>query len=772
MAGQHKPLLRSFAGGEITPELYARLDLDKMQTGLAKALNFVVLPHGPAANRPGFQYVLEARANSTVRLIPFAYSVDQTMVLEFTEQRVRFHTNGGTLLEVAQALTVPYMTVANPGVFTIAGHGYSNGDWVYSTAISTVWPLYGRYLIVQNVTANTFTLTDLAGNAIDTSAFAVPAYLVTFARVYEVTTPYIASELMDLHYTQSADVLTLTHPSYAPRELRRLGATNWQLSTITFAPTIATPAIPTGVADASGGAGTPIDHEYVVTAVSGDNYEESLASPTLTLNNDLTVTGNSNEITPAAVAGAVRYNVYKLANGGLFGYIGQSDGTMFADDNIVPDLSQTPPEASTPFTGAGNYPSTVTYTEQRRCFAATDNKPQNVWMTRSATESNMSQSVPVRDNDAIVFRIAALQQNRIRHLVPLGDLIALTAGGEFRIYAAGSDVLTPASVTPKPQSYVGANNVQPAVAEASVLYVQGQGGHVREFAYAGDGINGALYKTNDISILAPHLFDGFDIVDLAYSRTAKAPTLWAVRDDGQLLGLTYVPSQNVRAWHQHNTDGGAFESVCCVTEGGEDVLYAAVRRTVNSREVVYVERLHTRTFSELEDAFFVDSGLTYDGSPTTAVSGLWHLIGETVSILADGAVMPTQVVSADGTLPDPLPVAASKVHVGKAITSNLRTLPLSWQADGFGQGVMKNISKVHVRLSQSSGVKIGPTDGRLVEVKQRTTEPYGSPPALMNGWRDTNIVPKWDEDGGLEITQTNPLPVMLVALVLDTVSGG
>jgi hypothetical protein len=769
MAGMHKPLMRSFAGGEITPELYGRIDLDKMQTGLARALNFIVLPHGPAANRSGFSYVLEARRNDTVRLIPFSYSVDQTMVLEFTELKVRFHTAGATLLETAQVLTT--LTQANPGVFTINAHGWSNGDTVFSTAVSDTWALYGRFLIVQNVTANTFTLTDLAGNAIDTTSIPMPLYNTTFARVYEVTTPYGASVLRDLHYTQSADVLTITHPNFEPRELRRLGATNWSLDVIDFEPGMATPAIPTGAADTSGGAGTPIDHVYVTTAISGDNFEESLASPTLTLSNDLTVSGNKNEVTPAAVAGAIRYNVYKLANGGLYGYIGQSDGTMFEDDNIIPDMSQTPPEANDPFAAPGDYPSTVTYMEQRRCFAATDNRPQHIWMTRSATESNMTQSVPVRDNDAIIFRIAASQQNRVRHLVPLGDLIAITAGGEFRIYASGSEALTPSSVTPKPQSYVGANNVQPAVAENSVLYVQGQGGHIREFVFAGDGINGALYKTNDVSILAPHLFDGYDIVDLAYSRTAKCPTLWAVRSDGQLLGMTYVPGQMVRAWHQHDTDG-AFESVCCVTEGGEDVLYAAIRREIDGRDVVYVERLHTRQFGDLEDAFFVDSGLTYDGTPTTTVSGLWHLIGKTVSILADGAVCPQQVVGDDGALPDPLPAACSKIHVGLPITSNLKTLPLSWQADGFGQGLIKNVSKAHVRLVDSSQVSIGPADGNLVPIRQRTTEPYGSPPAMMNGWKHVNIAPQWDDDGAIEIEQTDPLPVTVVALVLDVVSGG
>lgn len=770
MGALSKPLMRSFAGGEIAPELLGRIDLDKFQTGVAKALNMRILPHGPAENRPGFTYVTEVRnsANAT-RLIPFAYSADQTMVLEFGDQYVRFHTGGSSLLEAAKAITA--VTTAAPGVFTIVGHGWSTGDrvWLQTLAGGTFGTLNLRYYQVTVLNANTFTLTDLAGTSISTAALGTYSGSGTAARVYTVATPYLTAHVFDLHYTQSADVLTLTHPSYAPRELRRLGATNWTLITPTFAPTTAAPAS-TAVATGGPGGGTPINQFYQTTAVSETTFEESVASPTSAAALiDLGIAGNYVDVTPAAVAGAIRYNVYKLNTGGLFGYIGQSDGAAFRDNNITPDMSQTPPESTDPFVGAGNFPSTVTYIEQRRSFAATDNKPQNVWMTRSATESNMSQSVPVRDDDAIILRIAANQQNRIRHLVPLGDLIAFTAGGEFRIYASSTGVLTPSSVTPKPQSYVGANNVQPAVAENSVLYVQAQGGHVREFAYAGDGINGALYRTNDISILAPHLFDGYDIVDLAYSRTPSAPILWVVRSDGVLLGMTYVPGQNVRAWHQHTTDG-LFESVACVTEGSEDVLYAVIQRTINGRACRYVERLHTRTFTDLEDGFFVDSGLTYSGAPATVMTGLWHLEGEVVSALADGGVVRDLTV-ANGSVT--LPHASSTVHIGLPYTSRLETLPLTLQqTEGLGQGAVKNISKVHLRVSRASGVHVGPTTGRLVEAKQRTTEPYDSPPEMRTGWLHVNVAPKWDDDGGLAIEQDDPLPLTVLALALETVSGG
>jgi len=222
-----KPLMRSFAGGEITPELFGRIDLDKFQTGLSRALNFRVLPHGPAQNRAGFQYVLTTKIYDLAsRVIPFTWSVDQTMVLEFGNFYVRFHTQGGTLLETG--LTITAITQANPGVLTYTGTDPASNDWMYLSGIGGMTGLNGRYVKAVNVDAgaNTFELYDLDGNSIDTSALAAYTAGGTAARVYTLATNYTAAEVFDLHYTQSADVLTLVHPSHPVHELQRVGATN------------------------------------------------------------------------------------------------------------------------------------------------------------------------------------------------------------------------------------------------------------------------------------------------------------------------------------------------------------------------------------------------------------------------------------------------------------------------------------------------------------------------------------------------------------------
>ena len=663
---------------------------------------------------------------------------------------------------------------------------------------------------------------------------------------YEVTTPYLEADLFDLHYVKSADVLTIVHPNYPPQELRRLGSTSWTLTAISFVSSLTAPGSVT--ATASGGTGTT--YNYVVTTVGANGIDESVASSTASCNGNLLATSAYNTISWAAATGAQRYKVYKQQNG-LFGYIGQTDQLTFKDDNIVADLSVCSPQVNNPFPGAGDYPGAVSYFEQRRCFAGTTNKPQNIWMTKSGTESNMNYSLPTRDDDSITFRVAAREANTIRHILPLTNLVLLTSAAEWRITSINSDAITPSTVSVRPQSYVGASNVQPVIINNNMIYPAARGGHMRELAYSWQA-NG--YVTGDLSLRAPHLFDGNTIVDMAFEK-APYPIVWAVSSTGTLLGLTYVPEQQVGAWHWHDTDG-SFESCCVVSEGNEDVLYVIVKRVINGSTVRYVERISTRLFSTQSDAFFVDCGATLNTANTTAttvtvsggttwasgdsvtitasaalfaypgttdvndaiiltdaagttyrltitatssttvatarlgsalpvalrgtaingfsfardsVSGLTWLEGKTVSILADGAVHPQRVVTSGKITLDQ---AAAKVQVGLPITADMQTLPWAAQIDaGYGQGRTKNVNKVWLRVYRSSGIFVGPDSDNLTEAKQRTTEIYGSPPALKSEEIPVMITPSWNDSGQVFVRQSDPLPLTVVSMTLEVAVG-
>lgn len=845
-----KRILRSFAGGEIAPELYGRVDLAKNQTGLKTCENFEVLPHGPVQNRAGLEYVLRTKNGSTEEsvLIPFIYNTDQSYVIEFGNLYVRFHTAGATVLNASQNITG--ITQANPGTLTYSGADPVNGQWMYLSGIVGMTQLNGRFVKVANVNtgANTFDLKDIfSGNNINTTAFTAYTSGGTMEPVYEVVSPYAEADLFDLHFTQANDVLTITHPSYATRELRRSGATSWAFTEPSYDPA---QAVPTAVTvTATVGTGSVI-YQYKVCALASDGGEESFASmpaitatinitgvtqanpgvvtavahgraagdpvfvqnvggmtqldseylvdtapsaDTLTLKtlegvivdttaftaytsggtisfagvtNNLATAGNKNTIKWTDAAGASRYNVFKYLNG-LYGYIGQATtgATGLVDDNITPDISHTPPGQNNPFVGADNYPRAVGYSEGRRWFAGTNNRRQNLWSTRSGTESNMSSTTPTRDDDAIAVRLTARRAETIRHIVPLADLILLTSGGEWRVIAANSDVITPSSIGYKPIDFIGASNVQPVTTSGAVVYNQARGGHFREMRYSWEASN---YKTVDISILATHLFDSYSFKSMDYTASPTS-IVWSVRSDGTLIGLTYLPDQDVRAWHKHTTDG-LFKSVCAVPEGEEDVLYAIVKRTINGTTQRYIERKHTRQFTTLEECFFVDAGSTYDGSAATTISGLWHLIGEEVTALADGSVHPPVTVSATGTIT--LEAAASLVHVGLGYNADLETLPLALEAQAFGLTDPKNVSETALRVVNSSGVMAGPDFDHLTEAPRRSTETYDSPPSLVNGQVDIVIDSEWDTESTVCVRQSEPLPLTVCALVFDVVKGG
>jgi len=684
MGGTVRTNFRSMAGGEITPEMYGRIDDVRYQTGLALCRNFITLPHGPAQNRAGFQFVRAVKDSSKyTRLLPFTFSATDTVVIEFGAGYFRFHTQGGTVL--------------------------SGG---------------------------------------------VP---------YEVANTYAEGDLMKVKFVQSADVLTLVHPSYPVKELRRAGATSWTFVTATTGPGIDAP-VGLAVVPTTAGASYLRNDQYVVTSVK--DKAESAASAAVTALNNLNAADTYNTISWTAKTGATGYRVYRKS-GGLFYLISVLEGNgsvSTIDDNLPANGGITPPQASDPF-AASNYPAAVTYFEQRKVFAGTTAEPQNIWTTRTGSEVDFNFSIPPRDDDSIQFAIAARDYNQIIHLVPLQDLIVMTQAGEWRVYS-GTTALTPGSFAVRPQSFVGAGHAAPITTGSNLIFAD-TAGHIREMSYQ-ETAGG--YLTGDLSLRAPHLFDTFEIVDSAQSK-APYPILWYVSSSGKLLGLTYIPEQQVAGWHQHDTLG-VFESIATVREGYETVLYAVIRRYINGSNVRYVERMRSRAFNVAANAFFVDAGVYYNGAPINVVtSGLAHLEGQSVSILADGAVCPPQTVVGGG-LPDPLPVSASIIIIGLPIEADIQTLPFAIEMQGMGQGRPKNINEMWLRVYRSSGVFVGPAFDKLTEYKQRTTEVYGSPPALTSDEINLKIGPAWSGNGQVCIRQADPLPLTLLSISAETVLAG
>ncbi|WP_019646199.1 hypothetical protein [Novispirillum itersonii] len=726
----------SFGGGELAPSLWSRVDLAKYAEGLKTCRNFFIAAHGGAYSRPGLRFIAEAR-NSTrpVRLIPFQFSTVQTYVLEWGHLYLRVHKDGAPVLEGDKAVT------ASGAELTAAAHGWAVGDDLFLEGVSGGGN--SRTVRITAVTANTATVSALDGGALALTGSG------TAARVYTLTTPYSADQIFRLNVVQSADVMTLCHPDHPPRELRRTGHTAWTLTDITFVPR---QVPPTGLS------ATPINsgseqYSYAVTAVNADDAEES--PPAYVGLSSAASAAWKNQINWVAAPGADTYNIYRQ-KAGTYGFVGRSKTTGFVDDNIAPDLGDGPPNPRNPFVGAGNYPQAVAYYQQRRVFAGSAAKPQTVWLSVSSAYNNFSVSTPTKDDDAITLTIAAQRVNEVRHLVPLTSLIALTSGGEFTIGPGSqSDPLTPSNIQTRPQGYRGAAHTPPLVVGNTVLYVQAQGGIIRDlgYDYTSDSFTG-----NDLSVLANHLFSGHTLTDWAYAQTPYS-IIWAVREDGTLLGLTYMKEQKVWAWHRHDTDG-LFESVATIPEGNEDGVYVVVRRTVNGVTRRYIERFATRVITTVQDCFCVDSGLTYSGPAVSTVSGLWHLEGKAVSVLADGNVVAGQTVTNGRiTLLQP----STTVHVGLPYTCDLQTLDIEMASVGTIQGRDKRVVGLTVRMENTRGLAVG-KEGSLTEMRVDPSV-IANPLPLETGDYRFALPPGWSTGSSVLIRQTYPLPAGVMAIV-------
>lgn len=374
----------SFASGEMAPSLYGRTDLAKYRSGASVMRNAFVYYCGGILSRPGSKYVgmckqAAPNAGGTATSFPprdikFQFNINQGFDLEFGDQYMRVVSNGAYVTENPKNVTA--ITKANPGVITVTAHGFNNGDWVFASSIGGMINFNGLQWIVQNKTTNTFTLTDLFGNTVNTTAFPTFTSGGTFARIYTTTSPYAAVDLQYLKYTQSANTMSLTcvnqitgteYPTY---ELLRVSDIDWTFTEVTFASAISPPLNVAAKAQSSTTINT--NYAYVVTSVDVKGNESIASSLAAVSNNNISINAGSNTITWDAVAGATQYNVYEttpvLSPGdatlpGLqFGYIGTSLGTAFHDTNITADFTTTPPLHNNPFARgaiAGVFPTSA-----------------------------------------------------------------------------------------------------------------------------------------------------------------------------------------------------------------------------------------------------------------------------------------------------------------------------------------------------------------------------------------------------------------------------
>lgn len=588
------------------------------------------------------------------------------------------------------------------------------------------------------------------------------------ARVYKQTTPYPHTAVGDLDAAQSADAIYLAHLDYPVYRIDRVAHTDWEFVEVTFGPTIAIPTAPTIVASEPNTTGAiATTYEYVITAVGGTPEQESRASTSVTVSNDLTLNGNKNTITfPAKPAGVTGYVVYKKQAGG-FGYIGQTSDATFVDGTpqIQPVLSDAPPQGQDPFNGYGKYPSTVTFHDQRLMLGRTRNLPNAIWGSQPASFENMDISKPAHPDDALSFALVAERVNSVEQLVSMKDLMALTEDGIFAINGGQSgDPISPSDIAPKRSNSRGSSRLNPIVLDDIVFYVPNRGTTVRALGYKFE-IDG--FQSNNVSVFSPHLFVTFKIVSWAYLEEPYS-AIFAVRDDGALLCFTWEAEQQVWGWTKLETDG-KFIEVQSISEGGYDRLYALVERVINGVTRRFHERLALPHFDDITTAAHLDCSVTqvYD-PPRNVMGGLWHLEGAEVSAYYDGYVAEGLLVT-DGKISLPQGYEATIITAGLPYTGEIETLPLVLNQPYQGVSLhvnRRNIEKLVLRTIDSRGLKAGITGAELEDVVQRTGGEAGLDDVMQ---RDYEITPpgSWEEAETITIRQDNPLPAHITGLFIQ-----
>lgn len=584
------------------------------------------------------------------------------------------------------------------------------------------------------------------------------------ARIYRVGSPFNGAELAEVDYEQSANVMYLAHLNHAPTKLTRAGHTDWTFASVTFGPTLAAPtglsvsvSNPNVDAANSGNGYFPQPASYVVTAVDDVSGQESRASSSGSGTNDLTLKRNANSLSWSAVTGATRYRIYKADNTQEYGYIGNTVSAAFVDDNIGPDYADGPPVGDNPFAAAGDYPSTVTFFEQRLLWGRTSNHPNAIWGSRSGMFENMDVSRPIKASDALSFALVAGRVNAVNQLVSINSLLALTSDSIFKIEGGQNGYISATDFVVRRQNGRGSSRLSPLVVDSVCFYQTSVGNGVRTLGYQfqTDSID-----SNDVTIFSPHLFRGFDIVSWAYAQEPRS-LIWAVRSDGKLLCFTWEQEQQVWGWTICETDG-LVESVCVISEGSEDRLYLTVRRGAK----LLIERMATARWAAVEDSCFLDSAVSYAfDPPDTVLRNLDHLEGRTVSALADGNVVSGLVVSGGIVT---LPYAVSKATCGLPYSATIETLPLAIQGpQGWTVAKPQTQAKAVLRLIDSRGVKAGPDAANLEPLRGRVGELPGEPNALKTGLYETWLRPKINDGARVVVQSDDPLPLTLTGVYLD-----
>lgn len=693
---KQKTIWKAFNAGELTPWLDGQVAFEKYYSGCKMLRNMIPTVQGPALSRPGFRFVAKTKyPNKECRLIQFDFSIEQAYILEVGDLYIRFYKDRGQILDSG----VPY----------------------------------------------------------------------------EIATPYTEAQLHEIQFIQSNDVLYISHPDHKTAMISRTGHTAWTFTYISFIKQY-TPT--KSMLSTSGfdnfNAEYCVDDQY--TTKAWDNNTDGVGQ---WMQID---TGSSNKkrftrialyIDGSALNAIYDVEYYDTADAtwkkAVTGWdlSGEPIGWAIKDWASVGSFAKWRLYKTNAASAGGNvmgielyevgmpsswntgtYPSSIAFYEQRLWYG---NK-ERVWASKTGDFYNLTTGI--NGDDAIEYTIASQEVNKIQWIASGKILVIGTAGGEYKVSASSlEEAITPANIRIAKQSNIGSDYSMPVPVGDIVLYLQRSKRKLREFSY--NTLEDA-FTSPDMTVLCRHLFNS-DVKYLSYQQEPYS-VLWCVMDDGTLNAFTYQRPEGITAWSKHITNG-TFESAASIYgQNGNNELWVVVKRTIQGQTARHIEYLEEpydgEDITTDTGCFYVDSGLTYNGVAARRISGLDHLEGETVSILADGVVLNSQKVTNGSIF---LAEAASIVHAGLPYDQMLQTMRIeSPDTEGTSQGRAKYINRCTIRLYKTLSLQYGSLWSNL---KTKTFEsPY-------SGDFELNMPAGWSKDGYVVIKNSSPTPIGIVAII-------
>lgn len=810
-------LQADFSKGQISPLLGARAEIDFWRQSLSEVLNFHVLTHGGLRRRSGTRFVAEV-ANSTAlaRLFPFKFSEAQSYVLCLNGGKVRFYAQRGVVgspyeinhpyadadldrISYAQFNDVAYLAHKLYAPRKLSRHGHTN--WSLANAVFDDGPY-----LEQNDTATTLTpsstghftpkmtsATTPSGTVSGTSSDAWKVFDRSFA-----TSSSTAGSTTEITYRLAGGAQKIPNRYWivAPQgssvqdmptawEISgsndgtnftvldsREGETGWTSNEKRFFQFVNQNAYEYIRFNFSGGGGDD-GAPTVIGEIAVNEDGDSMTPFTLTASSTAGINGGA-----GFQANDVGRSIRLQGSDGRWRWarivsrVSSTTVTVRMYGHALPDTRPIVNWALGAISAQSGYPGAVTLYNERLMWARTDAKPVTVYGSKQGNFEDYGVSDPPVDTDSINITLLSSNMNEILWISGEEDLVTGSAG---QIRTVGPADITKSfsatNVTQRKGPTSGAAHVQPLSIGGVTLYVGSGATKIRELVMGEQN----RYVAPELSLLGEQFFKS-GIVDWAFAERPD-PTIYCVMGNGELVGVTYDREQRVVGFARHVIAKGFVESVAVMPSplpGYEDV-YLVVRRTINGQTKRYIEVLERPFDGETDDvegAFHVDCGLSYDGSPITSVTGLSHLEGEEVAVLADGGVVDGLVVSSGSIT---LPYAASKISVGLRYKSRAVTLPMAGpQQDGTLFGRRRTVQGVSIDVLHSGAVSMGAAGNEnwTPPLYEQIYKPgdmlFGNAVQLRSGVFGCQIEGSWVEgDGKIALETDHPLPLLVRSLILQ-----